>query len=113
MNYKFCFIAAAICFWIGTVRADAQGHPGQLDGRVINAGNNLPISNLKIKVIGVAGPDRKTDQNGRYQFALPPGTYKVIIDDAEYGEHRKTITIRSGRTTVSNIRALPLASPRH
>ncbi|MEP6946708.1 MAG: carboxypeptidase-like regulatory domain-containing protein [Acidobacteriota bacterium] len=107
-------LAAAVVFLcIGLASAKAQiiPHSGRLEGRVINPSNNVPISNLKIKVIGKG--ETRTDQNGQYSFELPLGTYKVIIDDAEYAEHKKTITIRGGKTIVSNIRAAPLSHPRH
>lgn len=110
----FGILAAAVVFLgLGLAEAKAQmvHHFGRLEGHVINAGNNLPISDLKIKVIGKG--ETRTDHNGQYWFPLPIGTYKVIVDDSLYDEHKKTITIHGDRTTISNIRAAPLSHPRH
>ena len=92
--------------------ADAQwARYGKLKGRVVNAANGAPVSGLKIEIVNLR--ETTTDQDGKYEFdRLLRGTYKVIIKNSEYDEHRKTITIQPDQTVISNLRVLPLKAPR-
>lgn len=98
-----------LCF--GLVVAGTQAKFGSLEGRVTRQGDNIPLSNVTIEVVGHS--ETRTDQNGKYAFDhLPLGSYKVRIKSSEFDEHRRTVTIHANQTTVSNFSAPPLSTPR-
>lgn len=102
---------AVVCLYFGLAVAGAEARFGSLEGHVTIQGDNIPLSNVTIEVMGFG--EARTDQNGKYVFDhLPAGSYKVRINDSMYDQYRRTVMIRANRTTVSNFSILPLSAPR-
>ena len=105
------FTTAVVIAMTLVAGVNAKASSGRLKGRVTNSANGVPIRNLTIEVIGQG--ETTTNQDGKYAFDnLPAGSYKVIIKSSEFDEHRRTVTIHAGQTTISNFQVLPLKAPR-
>ena len=89
------------------VRAFAPAGPhGELVGTVTDAGTGHPVASAAVSVTGAS---TVTDANGRYDLALPAGTYDVTA--AAYGFQSATVTgvtVTDGGTTTTNIALTPV-----
>lgn len=84
--------------------AEAQG-TGLIEGRVVD-GSGRPVAGVMVKARHAPTDTSyamKTDDQGRYQFTLPPGTYDVTtVASPSFGAARQTVKVATGATTTAN-----------
>src|SRR4029077_3098748 len=67
----------------GMVKTTVTTTPGNLSGHVSNPVGNAPIANVTIS-LNPTTLSVTTDSNGFYTLSVPPGTYKVMVLEAEF-----------------------------
>lgn len=104
-------LVALLSLCLGLIVAGAEAKFGRLEGHVTRQGDNIPLSNVTIEVVGYG--ETRTDHDGKYVFdKLPVGSYQVKVKSSELSEPQSKVTIRANRTTTSNFSVVPLANPR-
>lgn len=88
---------ATALFMLWAVSASAQ-NPGEIAGRVTEAGTGQPVVGATVLVSGTSF-GTATDGDGRYSFRIPEGTYPVQVSFIGYQTVRDTISVRRGQTT--------------
>jgi hypothetical protein len=85
-----------------------------LAGTVRRTGG-APVAGAQAHVLGTA-PVGRTDQQGRFSLSgLPAGTHELEVRQIGFGVVRRTVELRSGRTTAADVtleRAVSLDSVR-
>lgn len=64
-------------------------YTGRIRGRVTAAQTGQPIRRAQVTIVGAAGRQTETDENGRYEFGeLPPGEFSVSVSKTGYANLR-------------------------
>ena len=96
-------LVAAMCVLAVTL-AEAQT-TGQIEGTLVDAGAR-PVAGVAVRARHVATDTTyaaKTDESGRYQFTLPPGTYEVTTAASPaFGAAILTVQVTLGASTTAN-----------
>ncbi|HEX7975350.1 MAG TPA: carboxypeptidase-like regulatory domain-containing protein, partial [Anaerolineales bacterium] len=79
---------------------------GTLQGTVIDAGSNAPVSGALIQVSN--GFSASTSAAGAYTRNLAPGTYTATASKFGYQPASATVTIANGAVTVQDFALIPL-----
>ena len=90
------------------VNLSPRGALGTLQGVVIDASTNLPISDVMINAQGPSSRTTFTDASGNYSLPLPVGSYAVSI--AVFGFNSQTVSgigISEGITTIQDFTLVP------
>lgn len=85
----------------------ADGPPGILSGRVINAEDRKPIAGAQVFVSGMP-IDVRTGEDGSYTLEVPAGKFSVSIVAPQYATQTKNdVEIASEQTTTQDIELTP------
>ena len=93
---------------LADVRADSIAAPlpvgdAALSGSVLRA-DGKPITGAQVQVLGTAAAAR-TDEQGNFALGrLPAGTLELEVRQLGYAVVRRTVELRSGRTTRADVR---------
>ena len=88
---------ATVFFVLCAAGASAQV-PGEIAGRVTEAGTGSAVAGATVLVSGTSF-GTATDADGRYSFRIPEGTYPVQVSFIGYQTVRDTLRVRRGATT--------------
>lgn len=94
----------AILFLFATPQAHSQG-PGRIQGRVVDATTQHPLTNAHVRVLGTDHATA-TDDAGTYQLEnLPEGRYKVKVSHVGYADFVETdvVVVRDKTTYINEI----------
>lgn len=102
------FVAAAWLYVpVGEVYAQ-RAEPGIIEGRVIDAQTNKPLSGAHIFLSGTTMGTISNDA-GRYSLRqVPPGAHRLTISILGFDRARHEMVIREGHTSVINVRMNPI-----
>src|SRR5262245_18104551 len=92
----------------------APAMPGSISGIATDVTSRAPVGFAQILLAPPEGPLAgsivgKTDEQGRFSIAnVPPGTYRVFAEDADYlcKEHAPAIAVRAGQSVTGIVFAL-------
>ncbi|MEX2466869.1 MAG: TonB-dependent receptor plug domain-containing protein [Gemmatimonadota bacterium] len=69
---------------------------GTISGRVLDAGNRRPISEVVIRVDG-SDVETLSDTNGMFMLAgVPAGEQRLVLEHLSYGEHARRVLVNAG-----------------
>ncbi len=70
---------------------------GILRGRVVSAQAGAPIQGARVDIQDAG--DATTDADGRFELAVAPGTWMVVVSHEGHANLRRSVEIRAGGTT--------------
>ena len=97
-KYTFVVFLLLAVLLAGSGLAQAQGN-GRIAGHV-NRPDGTPIPGVSVRVEPV-GQEALTDGEGRYEIAVPPGTYSVVFSLAD-----RTVTETGVEVTAEGVRTV-------
>lgn len=84
--------------------------PGILQGTIISADDQEPIANVRVFVSGSV-QEARTDEEGRYSFELPPGSYSISVLASSFNTRTiDGVQIESEAATTQNLELTPAGS---
>ena len=94
---------------------DASPAPGRLDGRVLGAEDEEPVTEAEVLLAATEGDLSRravTGRDGRFRFdALPPGEYRVTVFANELAEQSSIEHVRSNEVTDVTYRLVLAVDP--
>jgi len=109
MRFRFCFaLGVGIALLLFVLSASAQS-AATLTGSVTDPGD-AAIAQTEISVerwpaAGAATLQRTTsDPNGRFTFALEPGSYRVRVTHPSFAPYEEVVTLAAGQTRELRVR---------
>ncbi|MES2180219.1 MAG: SusC/RagA family TonB-linked outer membrane protein [Gemmatimonadota bacterium] len=84
---RLVLLATAAC-----VPALLAAQTGTITGRVVSAGNNQPLAETRVFVVGTQAV-ATTNTDGRYTLRTAPGTYEVRVIRVGYQEQKRPVTV--------------------
>ncbi len=82
---------------------------GTITGVVFDAITTTPIQGANVTVVEL-GLTVETDENGTYQFSVPPGTYTLAAEATGYRSAETTVTVDEAEVVVVNFPLYPLGN---
>ncbi|GAB4189223.1 MAG: hypothetical protein Tsb002_16060 [Wenzhouxiangellaceae bacterium] len=84
--------------------------PGQLTGMIRSADDQQAIANVRVFVSGTS-QEARTDEEGRYSFELPPGTYSLSVLAGSFNTRTiDGIVVQPESRTEQNLELTPAGS---
>jgi iron complex outermembrane receptor protein len=86
---------------LGLLSGAAIAQKGTIKGTVTDEKNNAPVEFLNVLVEGTT-IGTVTDQNGKFELSLDPGSYNLILSSIDYEATTEKITLGPGETKEFN-----------
>ncbi|HCO14470.1 MAG TPA: TonB-dependent receptor, partial [Gemmatimonadetes bacterium] len=75
-----------------------------LVGTVTDAEFGTPVAQARVQVLGGSGVETLTNDQGRYTFQLPPGSYSLLFEVVGYPLTREDdVTVSAGGATTFDV----------
>lgn len=99
----FCLMVIIVAY---PVRGQIQTYI-TIDGRVIDAEDKKPVSNVLVKIINPHSPDRKiityteSDKNGEFRLRVEPGFTEIDMEFSLIGFRKESVRLKAQTQTVN------------